>query len=92
MIALWFGSDLFTLKTAVKGDQTGAGAQKPKRFWADAPFSTLQLPFLGSRPSDWGLQTWPRSPYNRPVRGFLVKTLSSIGSHRILLVEERKTV
>jgi hypothetical protein len=21
--------------------------QKPKRFWADAPFSTPQLPFLG---------------------------------------------
>jgi hypothetical protein len=35
------------LQTAVKGDQNGAGAQKPKRFSADAPFSTPQLPFLG---------------------------------------------
>jgi hypothetical protein len=23
--------------------------QKPERFWADAPFSTPQLPFLGLR-------------------------------------------
>jgi hypothetical protein len=38
---------LRNLKTAVKGDRNGAGAQKPKRFWADAPFSTPQLPFLG---------------------------------------------
>jgi hypothetical protein len=36
------------LKTAVKGDQNGAGAQHPKRFWADAPFSIPRLPFLGS--------------------------------------------
>jgi hypothetical protein len=36
----------FILKTAVKGDQNGAGAQRPKRFWADAPFSTPQLLFL----------------------------------------------
>jgi hypothetical protein len=39
----------FNLKTAVKGDQNGAGAQKPKRFWADAPSSPPQLPFLGSK-------------------------------------------
>jgi hypothetical protein len=40
----------FTLATAVKGSQNGGGTnkiQKPKRLWADAPFSTPQLPFLG---------------------------------------------
>jgi hypothetical protein len=37
----------FTLKTAGKGGQNGAVAQKPKRFLADALFSTPQLSFFG---------------------------------------------
>jgi hypothetical protein len=37
----------FILKITVKGDHNGAAAQKPKPFWADAPFSTPQQPFLG---------------------------------------------
>jgi hypothetical protein len=41
---------VFNLKMAVKGDRNGAGAQNPKRFWADAPFSIPQLPFLGLSP------------------------------------------
>jgi hypothetical protein len=35
------------LKTAVKSYQNSASAKRPKRFCADAPLSTLQLPFLG---------------------------------------------
>jgi hypothetical protein len=37
----------FILKTAVKGDENGAGAQTPMRLWADAPFSTPHLLTLG---------------------------------------------